>query len=408
VKMVSRIAAWSVGASVIAAVLNLQACGGTSTSNGCVPRIDQVTARSTQVTVSNSSLLPPNCKVLATPNTQIEADTGGKADTQFGDGTQNIGQCSFHQLSGTPKPATFATRQPSDALFTETNGAADCTVNSVLKVPLCGLGTMWPDGSSTPIAGTFACNNDPTAYVAIYRGAATLSVGSEPAAKGEHVSANDQANLVNGTVTHSVPQFSPEQISLFDVQLDALVGGVSLTDKTALLQVRSLSSSNVVVAPNVLQKNLGQDYGNVKAMCSQASSVPVVFYPVDPNASTPRLYGAVCSNKTATVYGVAIYRQKGFGFGGPYFKENGGGSLIRTDLFPTPTTLEFGSSKSVFAWNGSLRGSGADSTPSSAPAFAQRDIYVLKFLYELPPDTTPRIGFVAVSLFGAPFPNLIG
>jgi hypothetical protein len=346
--------------------------------------------------------------VLTTPGVQIGADSGGVADAQFGDGTQNIGQCSFHQLGGLPKPATFMTRDPADALFTVTNGQADCTVNSTLQVPLCGQATMYPDGQTVNglIVG---CNNDPIVYVAVYRGGATLSLGKSPAGKGEHIGENDQitADLRTGIFKHSVPQFTKEQISLFDVQLDALVGGVSLTDKFALLRVPTLSASNVVVAPNILQSQLGQAYGNVAAMCRLSSSVPVVFYPVDTKANTPRLYGGLCSNKTATVYGVAIYRPAGFGFSGPYFKQERGGSLVRTALFSPAITLNLAEPKPVFAWNGAVGEGPSQSGPSSSPGFAQRDVYVLKFLYDLPPDTTPRIGFVAVSLFGAVYPTQI-
>jgi len=143
-------------------------------------------------------------------------------------------------------------------------------------------------------------------------------------------------------------------------------------------------------------------------MCRQASATPVVFYPADLRASTPQLYGGLCSNKTATVYGVAIYRQAGLGFSGPYFKNGGGGSLVRTDLFSPAITLELGAPKSVFAWNGSLGEFPTHPGTSASPGSAERGIYVLKFLYDLPPDTTPRISFVAVSLYGAQYPSPIG
>jgi len=138
-------------------------------------------------------------------------------------------------------------------------------------------------------------------------------------------------------------------------------------------------------------------------MCRQASAVPVLFYPADPKASTPRVLAGVCGHKSATVYGVAVYRQTGFGFNAPYFTYGGGGAKIRTDIFTTPITLQSGSPTQVFSWDGSI---GQEPFRSSAPAptFAKGDVYVLKFLYDLPPDTTPRVGFVATSLFGAPYP----
>jgi hypothetical protein len=408
VKFKACFVAWWSGGLLIASMLALQACGG-STQPVCGPWIDDVTAVFTQITVSNAALQPPGCQVLATPGGQIVADLGGSANAQFGDRVSNIGQCSFHQLAGRPKPATFATRDPADALFTVTNGQADCTVMSALRDSLCGLATMYPDGHTT--VGYIAdCNNDPIVHVAVYRGGVTLSLGAAPASKGEPVRENDEvtADLATGKITHSVPQFTKDQISLFDVQLDALVGGVSFTDRNSLLRVRSLSPSKVVVAPNILQSQLGQNYGNVGAMCKQATATPVVFYPADLKASPPQLYGGVCGNKNATVYGVAIYRQTGLGFSGPYFKTSGGGSLVRTDLFSPAITLDLGAPKSVFAWNGSLGQFPTHPESAPSPGLAERGIYVLKFLYDLPPDTTPRIGFVAVSLYGAQYPSPIG
>lgn len=117
-----------------------------------------------------------------------------------------------------------------------------------------------------------------------------------------------------------------------------------------------------------------------------------MFYPVDLKAATPQIGAVLCNNKTANVYGVAIYRQTGIGFSGSYFK-SGGGTLLRTDVFVKPLSLLAGRPQGVFTWNG-----------GSVP----RDVYVFKFLYDLPPDTTPRIGFVAVSLFGAQYPIQIG
>jgi hypothetical protein len=372
----------------------------------CGPQQDNVTARNVQITVSNTNLQPPTCEVLATSGVQIVASGGGTADAQFGSAGQNLGQCTFQQLASatpaSPKTAYFTTRSPADALFQVTNGEASCTLNGVVMVPLCGQATLYPDGTS--INGLIvACNSDPFVSIAVYRGGATLSLDKLPGGIKVHVGENDlvTADLATGAITHSVPQFTKEQISLFDVQLDAVAGGVSLTNRTSLLQVKRLSASNVVVAPNLIR------YGKLDLMCQQASSVPVLFYPADPNASTPRVFGGVCNYRTATVYGVAIYRQTGFGFNGPFLKESGGGTLIRSVVFKSPIALEPNSPRPLFAWDGSV-GESPFSSPSPTPAFAKRDVYVMKFVYDLPPDTTPRIGFVAVSLFGAPYPIQIG
>ncbi len=376
----------------------------------CGPQQDNITAQFTQIAVSNAALQPPGCEVLSSPDAQISASLGGVANAQFGDSTGDIGNCSFEQLpvasSGLPKTATFATRYPAGALFQMKDGEASCTINGVVMIPLCGNATV--DTNGPPTGVVIACNSDPMVSVAVYRGSATLSLDKLPGAPKATVGPNDQvtANLFKAGFTHSVPQFTPQQVSLFDAQLDALSAGVSLTNKNSLLKVPSLSPSSVVIAPSVLESNLGARYGNVALMCKQASSVPVLFFPSVPSASTPRVYGGVCNGKTATVYGVAVYRQIGLGFSGAFFSETGGGMLLRNDSFSPPITLSAGSSLPVFAWNGGIGQFSfrpiSELSPKSSTA--SRDVYVLKFLYELPPDATPRVGFVAVSLFGAPFP----
>ena len=406
-----RLASCVLGSLLIASMVASQGCGNAG-SQGCAETNDNVTAHNDQITVSNGTLQPPGCKVLATPAIPIVADSpAGEADTEFSDGTKYIGHCAFLQLPGTPKRATFTIRDPANALFTEINGEADCTVKTMVGTQLCGLATVLLDGTPTgPAAMSMSCNNDPKAFVSVYRGSATVSLTSSTGVKAEPVRENDEVTVdfAARTFTHSVPHFTPDQISHFDVQLDALVGGVSLTDRKGLLQVPSLSPSNAVVAPNVLQKQLGQNYGNINVMCKQASSVPIVVYPASPNASTPRLEAGVCTNRTATVYGISVYRQGGLGFSGSYFNQGVGGRLVGSQFFDSPKTLVFGVAQEIFAWDGSLRSLPLRPASSPSSGFVPQDIYVLKLLYDLPPDTTLRIGFVAVSLFGAPFPAPIG
>jgi hypothetical protein len=330
------------------------------------------------------------------------------AYAQFGDGLQNIGECVFQQLPSiapaTPKTASFSTRYPVNALFQMYDGQASCTLRGAVELPLCGQATVFSDPSSfTGLIAT--CNSDPFVSVSIYRGGASVSLDKIAGTPKVPVRPNDQVKVVDfktGNVVHSVPQFTSDQISLFDVQLDAVMGGVSLTNRNSLLAVPTLSATGVVVAPSMIR------YGSLTSMCSQVNAVPVLFYPADPKASTPRVLAGVCSHKTARVYGVAVYRQTGLGFSGPYFTYGGGGAKIRTDIFTSPITLESGSPTQVFSWDGSIAQAPFRSSAPATPAFAKSDIYVLKFLYDLPPDTTPRVGFVATSLFGAPYPVQIG
>jgi hypothetical protein len=273
-----------------------------------------------------------------------------------------------------------------------------------VEFPLCGQATVFPDPTSfTGLTAT--CNSDPFFSVSIYRGGASVRLDLVAGTPKVPVRPNEQITVDRKTgnvVLHSVPQFTSDQISLFDVQLDAVMGGVSLTNRNSLLDVPTLSATSVVVAPSMIQ------YGSLTSMCRQASAVPVLFYPADPKASTPRVLAGVCNHKAARVYGVAVYRQTGLGFSGPYFTYGGGGAKIRTDIFSSPITLESGSPTQVFSWDGSIGQAPLRSSAPARPTFAKSDVYVLKFLYDLPPDTTPRLGFVATSLFGAPYPVQIG
>ena len=404
---IQAIAAYALGGALLASVSLVQACGGNS-SSACVPKQDNVTANQPQVSVSNSNLQPQNCQVLATPNVQIVTTSGGMADTQFGDSLQNIGLCVFQQLPpiapATPKTASFTTRTPVGALFQMYDGQASCTLRGAVEFPLCGQATVFPNQSS--FTGLVAmCNSDPFVSVSIYRGGATVRLDKVPGTPKVTIRSNDEltADLKTGwKPVHSVPQFTSDQISLFDVQLDAVMGGVSLTNRNSLLAIPTLSATNVIVAPSMIR------YGSLTSMCSQASAVPVLFYPADLKASTPRVLAGVCSHTAARVYGVAVYRQTGLGFSGPYFTDGGGGARIRTDIFKSPITLESGSPTLVFSWDGSIGQAPFPSSAPATPAFAKSDVYVLKFLYDLPPDTTPRVGFMATSLFGAPYPVQIG
>jgi len=221
------------------------------------------------------------------------------------------------------------------------------------------------------------------------------------------VGPNDRvsADPFKGDFIHSPPQFTTQQISLFDVQLDALTSGVLATDKTSVLEAKTLAASDVVVNPSGLQS---ANYGKGQYMCRQANLVPVLFYPADLSAKTPRVYGGACSSLSARVYGVAVYRQPALGFSGAFYTESGGGSIVRADMFPSPIIIAQTSPQLVFPWDGTIgQFPFRPGEPSSAPHFGSTDVYVLKFLYDLPPDLTLRVGFVAVSLFGAPYPSQI-
>jgi len=255
---IRAIAAYVLGGAILASVWILQACGGNAPASACTPKQDNVTANQPQVSVSNSPLQPQNCQVLATPNTQIVANSGGMANAQFGDGVQNIAECVFQQLPSvapaTPKTAFFTTRSPVDALFQMYDGQASCTFQGALEFPLCGQATVFPEVSS--ITGlTATCNSDPFVSVSIYRGGATIRLDNVAGTPKVPVRANEQVTVdrKTGIPVHSVPQFTSDQISLFDVQLDAVMGGVSLTNRNSLLEVPTLSATRVVVAPSMIQ-----------------------------------------------------------------------------------------------------------------------------------------------------------
>ena len=380
-----------------------QGCGsGGQTSNSpCPMSSDNVAVRYAVINVDNVTMTPSVCQTVK-DGTDIQATAGGIADGKF----RSDGRCNLLQLPaavGTAlKTADFTTRPPGGGLLHVVNGQFQCTLTSTGPLTLCGQGTLFPDGINDGVLGS--CNNDPTLSLAVFRGSVTLRIDALSPPKQFRLTSGQalNADLTNGTITQGAAQFSKEQLSLFDAQLDSLLGAVSLNDPLSMVKVGSLSPSDFVVAPNLLQSQLGRNYGSIGLMCS-AINVPVLFYPANPSANTPRLYGGVCSNKTATVYGVAIYRPGQFALGGQFFKETGG-VLLRSEIFAKPVTLEFGSTAQLLPWDGSISGSPLSSSRPPTPVLAARGVYIAKFVYDLPPDTTPRIGLVVISLFGAPYP----
>jgi len=356
------------------------------------------------VLIANSVVQPSTCQVVSI-GTEIQALNGGIADGTFG----RDGVCNFYQLgSAAPGPASpglqktvhIVARDPQGSMFRLSDGEADCTIGTSAIGPLCGLVTVYPGGGFTILH--VDCNADPVANVAVYRGSATVNFKTSAPlslAAGQSM----KADLATGVISRGTALFTNDQVARFDAQLDARLNGVSAHDPTSLLKTKSLSPSDSVLAPNLLQSQLGKQYGSIGPMCS-AVDAPVLFYPMNPSANTPRLFGSVCSKKGARIYGMAIYRPtKQFAFGGQFFKETGG-TLIQTEIYPQPLTLEFASSRELLPWDGSVGASPGG--PAQTPKLAAPSIYVAKFIYDLPPDTTPRLGLVAVSLFGAAYPQL--
>jgi hypothetical protein len=385
------------------------ACGGDAgsgqpTPTPCSTQSDNVSVQSAVISIANISATPSSCQIVA-EGTNISASNGGIAETRFG----GAALCNFYQLQpatagATPKTAYYTTRPVGGGLFHVDNGEADCTLVTGSPVNLCGQGTLFPDG--TQVGVHIDCNLDPVVNVGVYRGSVKVTLNGAPQPFQIGFNQALSANPPGGKVGPA--QFTPQQKSLFDVQLDSLLTGVSSTNATSLLKAVSLTPSGNVVAPNALQTYLGKEYGLVRSMCA-AASVPVVFYPTNPYGSTPVLYGGLCTAKAARVYGLAIYRPDKLTYGGGQLFSEAGGSLVKNEIFTDPKTLEFGASLQMFTWKGDL-GWVSPAAGTSAPSpggQASTDIYVAKFLYDLPPDTTPRIGLIAMSYGGASFPPII-
>ncbi len=388
------------------------ACGGNGgsgqpTPTPCSAQSDNVSVQSAVISIANVTATPSSCQIVV-DGTNISASNGGIAETRFG----SVALCNFYQLlpataGATPKTAYYTTRPVGGGLFHVDNGEADCTLVTGSPVNLCGQGTLFPDG--TQVGVHIDCNMDPMVNVGVYRGSVKVVLDAAP--QPFHINSNQalSANLVGGKGTIGPAQFTAQQRSLFDVQLDSLLTGVSSTDATSLLKAVSLTPSGNVVAPNALQTYLGKEYGLARSMCAFAS-VPVVFYPTNPYGSTPVLYGGLCTGRAARVYGIAIYRPDKLAYGGRQFFSEAGGSLVKNEIFTDPKPLEFGVPLPMFTWKGELGWvSPAAGTAAPSPGGqASRDIYVAKLLYDLPPDRTPRISLVAISYGGASFPPIIG
>jgi hypothetical protein len=275
----------------------------------------------------------------------------------------------------------------------------DCTLNGQSQIPFCGTGTLLSTGF---VQAHGDCNSDPYLDVAVYSGSATLKLKANPSTP-YTVAANQAVNVKAGKVTYSAAQFTKDQVALFDVQADSLRGGVSFYDANSFLQVPSLSQSHAVIAPNQLQARLGKQYGLLTQMCAEVN-LPAVFYPADPLSDLPVLYGGSCSlERTLVVLGVAIYLPKSLGLFGPYFQTVQGGGLVKHQ--PFQVSVQPGSAARLFAWNG-FSDAAAGVAGSATPSQAQRGTYVAKFVYQLPPDRTLRIGLVAFSAHGAGYPGI--
>lgn len=393
-------------------IVSSYGCGSVSISTAtpsprCPAQEDSVDVRHSVVLIANSSAQPTSCQGVQ-PGTEIQETSGGIATATF----KTDATCNFYQLlaatvGSQSKTVHVFTRDPVGSIFHMSDGELDCTLQSGSAIgPLCGQVTV--NATTGPSGVYVSCNSDPVAVVAVYRGSVSVSLKVGPSTKvfplgtGQSLS----ADLFSGKVTQLTAQFTKEQIALFDAQLDALSSGVPLSDGSSLLQVNSLSPSDNVVAPNAIETYIGkQNYGQVKPMCS-AVSAPIVFYPASPLASTPVLYGGLCAGKSARVYGIAIYQPNKLTYGGQFYSESGG-TLVKVVKFDSPATLEFEASTQLFTWKGDLGRVSPSAGLAPTPGRASKAVYVAKFIYDLPPDTTPRIGLVAISYGGAAFPPII-
>jgi hypothetical protein len=380
--------------------LAVQGCGQTTQPGGsCSASNDNVTVNSATVSIANVTYPQYSCQVIGN-NVDVQASGGGMASSRFG----GAGTCSLYQgqpsVAGSPpKTGDYTARPLSGGLLYLNNAMADCTLTSIGMISVCGYGTLFPDG--TPVGLSVNCNTDPVLNVSVYRGSVTVNIPKLGVAR--HVSAGYAIKFDPTTVqlTTSTARFTKEQIATFDAQLDSLLFGVTPGDFTSFLKAPGLSPFNYVIGPNVAQQQLGARYGSVAAMCA-AISVPIVFFPGDPYGKIPpQLYGGICTAKTATVYGVAIYRPKDLGYGGTFYQVSGGG-FIASQTFSK--TLEFQIRTPLFTWNGQL---GESFAALATPRQASPDIYVAKFVYSLGSDSTPRIGLVAFSYGGANYPPVI-
>src|SRR5258708_6780769 len=302
--------------------LAVQGCGGTpSPGSSCSGSNDNVTVNSATVSIANVMYPQYSCQVIG-PNVAVQTSAGGIASTRFGsDGTCSLYQGQPTVAGSPPKMGGYTARPPGGGLLYLDNAVADCTLTSKGMISVCGYGTLFPDG--TPVGLSTNCNTDPILNVSVYRGSVTVNIPRLGAPT--HVTAGYAIKFDPTTVhlTTSTAQFTNEQIDTFDAQLDSLLFRVTPGDFTSFLKAPGLSPSNDVLAPNFAQQQLGARYGSVAAMCA-AVSVPIVFFPGDPYGKVPpQLYGGLCTAKTATVYGLAIYPPQDLAYGGTLYPVSG-------------------------------------------------------------------------------------
>jgi hypothetical protein len=381
--------------------LAVQGCGSTpAPGSSCSAFNDNVTVNSATVSIANVTYPQTSCQVIG-QNVDVHALANGIASARFG----GDGVCSLYQgqptvAGSSPKTADYTARPPGGGLLYLNNAVADCTLTSKGMISVCGYGTLFSDG--TPVGLSTNCNTDPILNVSVYRGSITVNIPK--LGPPTHVTAGNAITFDRTTVllTTSTAQFTDEQIATFDAQLDSLLFRVTPGDFTSFLKASGLSPSNVVLAPNFAQQKLEARYGSVAAMCA-AVSVPIVFFPGDAYGKVPpQLYGGLCIGKTATVYGLAIYRPKDLAYRGATFYQVSGGEFIASQTFSK--TLEAQVRTPLITWNGQF---GKSFAALGSPGPASPDIYVAKFVYSLGSDSTPRIGLVAFSYGGASYPSVI-
>jgi hypothetical protein len=365
----------------------------------CSDSNDNLTVNSTTVSIANVTYPQNSCQVIG-KNVDVQASAGGMASARFGgDGTCSLYQGQQAVAGSPPKTGDYTARPLSGGLLYLNNAGADCTLTSVGMISVCGYGTLFPDG--VPVGLSTNCNTDPVLNVSVYRGSVTVNIPKLGAPRHVMEGYAIKFDPATGLLTPSTAQFTKDQIATFDAQLDSLLFRVTPGDFSSFLKAPGLIPSNYVFGPNIAQQQLGARYGSVAAMCA-AVSVPIVFFPGDPYGKVPpQLYGGLCTAKTATVYGVAIYRPKDLAYGGTFYHVSGGG-FVASQTFSK--ALEFQVRTPLITWNGQL---GASFAALASPRQASPDIYVAKFVYSLGSDSTPRIGLVAFSYGGANYPFVI-
>lgn len=401
--------------SVLVALLTLS-CAAVSSSTSptpspkCPSATDTIYVLRDVVALAASGSQLKGCSALPS-SAEFVAHAGGQADATF----VRSALCRFSQLLGqspTASPSQQArkvahviSRDPPGAVFRMSDTEAMCTLGPSGQSRLCGKATLLATGVILQVH--VSCDSDPSIDIAVRRGSAVIRMDSSVAASDVAIGTGQSTriDLVSGAASTGIAAFTRDQLSLFNVQAEALAASLSLYDYYSLLaMLKSAPPGDMIVAPNVTESNLGEQYGSLSKMCQYVGTA-VVFYPSNPSSS--QLRGGPCGEANATVYGVAIYRPTNLSYtSGKFFKDSGGDVVKRVTFMP-PIKLSAGRSTPLFTWDGSTdnAATGSADTPSPTSRVAQAGVYVAQFIYTVQEDPTPRVGLVAIS-FGATFPPL--